>query len=230
MRHKRKEQLSISRSRKIELAVSIYDMYIEGKNDKEIIDDLDITPQEFSIAKKFLLESKGTEEQNLSSKERFASYLIAQQQNICDLNDLITNLNSKTQYNALVGAIRLRADIQDKIIQTGQTLGIIDKEPEKKILIGGKSVSEIADKELKKGVVKAVAGLNKLMQRYGEGTKLLEISPGNLYYGESGHEIPGEDSTAALGAPPMKEEPIDNKNKAKTSKRSAGRRRVRKDR
>lgn len=224
---KNKNKIVLSHKKKIELAAEIYSMMMEGDSDGEIIESLDISPQEYSIAKKFLLENKGNEEHGMSSKERFAKYVIDQQRNVVALDELIINLNSKTQYNALVGAIRLRSDIADRVITTGQTLGVISKEPEKKMVMNGVVVADVSDKDLKKELVKSIVSFGKMMKRYGGGKDILEIKTGELHRGE-GIKILAEDfaSTAAMGAPPMKPKAKDKKNRAKTGKRAAGRRRV----
>lgn len=228
MKKKKKKEIVLSRKTKLELASQIYDLMVQGGSDSDIIDTLSIDPQTYLIAKKFLLEMKALEEESMSSKERYAQYVINQQRNILDLDELTTNLNSKTQYNALVGAIRLRADIFDRLITTGQTLGVINKEPEKRVVLGGVAIADLKDKELRRGVVKAFAGLERLIKKYGDGKKLSDIKPGKIHYGEAVGALPEDlGSTASLGAPPMKEPSKDKRNKAKTGKRSAGRRRTR---
>jgi hypothetical protein len=225
---KKKNKIVLSYKKKVELSAEIYGMMMEGDSDGEIIESLDITPQEYSIAKKFLLESKGSEEELLSSKERFAKYVIVQDRNTRALDELIVNLDHKNQYNALVGAIRLRSDIADRVISTGQTLGIISKEPEKKMVMNGVVVAEVSDKDLRKELAKSIVSFGKMMKRYGGGKDILEIKTGDLHYGEGVKVLPEDfTSTAAMGAPPMKPKSNDKKNRAKTGKRAAGRRRVR---
>lgn len=226
MKSKKNKPL-LSYKKKLELSAEIYGLMMEGDSDGEIIESLDITPQEYAIAKKFLLESKGSEEELLSSKERFAKYVIVQDRNTRALDDLIVNLDAKNQYNALVGAIRLRSDIADRVISTGQTLGVISKEPEKKMVFNGIAISEVNEKELKTGLVKAITSFGKMMRRYGGGKDISEIETGELHHGEGIKVLPEDFSTtAAMGAPPMKEKAKDKKNRAKTGKRAAGRRRV----
>ena len=129
----------------------------------------------------------------------------------------------------MVGAIRLRADITDKLITTGQTLGIIEKEPDTKVIIAGVNVSDMKDKELKRGVIKAVNGMRKLLERYGAGEQKLsefQIPTDKLHYGEPA--LLPQDTEAALESPVLdKTKKPKGKAKAKSNKRSAGRRRVR---
>lgn len=224
---KRKKEDALSRSEKIELAAAIRELMVEGSSDGDIIEELGITAQDFAAGKKFLLTSIGDEQELMSPKERFAGYLINSERNITDLDDLITNLNHKTQYNVVLGGIRLRQEIMNQIVSTGQTLGIIAKEPERKILLGGIAVSELPDKDLRKGVVTAIAGLSGLFEKYGEAQNLRQLTPGTLHYGEAVEVKTGTaNDTAALGAPPMKAPSSDKRNRARGNKRSAGRRRV----
>jgi len=224
-RHKRiEEDAKLTRRQKIELGAAIYASLVEGCTDSEIIDELGITAQHYAIAKNFLLTSKGEEEEGLSPKQRFARYVIEQERNISDLNDLVNNLNSKTQYSVIVGSIRLRAEIADKVISTGQTLGVIAKEPERRVLVGGISISEMKDGDLRKGVLDAIGGLSKMIDKYGTGANVRALSPGPLHHGEA---IKVDAETAALGKPTMTEPSLDKKNRAKSGRRSAGRRRVR---
>lgn len=224
---KKKRDDMLSRSEKIELAAAIHELMVEGNSDGDIIEELGVTAQDFAAGKKFLLQSIGDEHELMTPKERFAGYLIKSEANLSSLDDLVTNLNHKTQYNVVLGAIRLRQEIQNQIINTGQTLGLIAKEPERKILLGGLAVTDLADKDLRKGVVNAIAGLSGLFDKYGDGQNLRQLTPGKLHYGEA-IEVKSktEIDTAALGAPPMKEKQKDKRNRARANKRSAGRRRV----
>jgi hypothetical protein len=213
----------LTRRQKAELAASIYSGLVEGQTEAEIIDELGVTAQHYAMAKKFLLVSKGDEEEGLSPKERFARYVIDQERNVTDLNDLVNNLNSKTQYSVIVGAIRMRAEIADRVISTGQTLGIISKEPERKVLLGGISISDMKDTDLRKGVIDAIGGLGKMIEKYGSGSNVRALSPGPLHHGEAIEKV----VTATLGKPPLLAASSDKKNRAKSGKRAAGRRRVR---
>lgn len=222
-----KDKDKMKKSEKIRLAAEIYEMMLDGDPDRDIIETLNISAEEFTIAKRFLLTHKGQLEASLSREERFARYQITQEQNVVDLNSLITNLNSKSQYNALVGAIRLRADIANKSIEMGQTLGVIEKQADRReISIGGIIIGDLPDKELKDGVVAAFKGLGGLMDRYGQGTNLKDIKvPAELHSGDKVAATVIE-TTAVTGAPEMKDPAKGKRNKAKTGKRHAGRRRV----
>lgn len=228
MKKKKKRRLydeddKLSRTQLIELATKIYASMVEGCTEEEIIEELGISAEHYGLAKRVLLQSKGDAEERLSPKERFAQYIIDQQRNVVDLTDLVNSLDNQKQYSAVVGAIRLRHEIENRVIETGQTLGIISKEPERKVIVGGISVADMRDADLRKGVLVAIGGLSKLIDKYGTGSNVRELAPGPLHHGEAVVSEPA----AALEKPPMAEASGDKKNRAKSGKRSAGRRRVR---
>lgn len=223
----KKKKDALRYRKKVQLATEIYALMSEGMSDADIIENLGVSDQEYVICKKFMLESKGEEESNISRKERFAQYTILQNRNIKDLTDMILNLNQQKQFNAIVGAIRLRSDIADKIISIGQTLGIISKEPEKKLVLGGIAISEIDDKELKIGIVKAVADLGNMIKSYGAGKNLLDVPTGNIHHGEALALPENTTSSQISQGVVMVNKATDKNNKAKTGKRHAGRKRKR---
>lgn len=218
------DELPLTRKQKLSLAVTIYQQLVDGSTEEEIIDDLGITPQHYAAAKQFLLTQKGEEEQRLTSAQRFARYLIEQERNIADLNDLVGNLDHKKQYSAIVGAIRIRSEIVENVIKTGQTLGVIAKEPERRVLVGGISITDMSERDLRKGVLTAIGGLSQMIERYGTGANVRELSPGPLHHGEG---VVESGAAPTLGSPSMVEASSDKKNRAKSGKRAAGRRRVR---
>lgn len=213
----------LTRKQKLALAGDIYEQMIDGSTEEEIMKDLGITADDFAVAKNVLLETKGEQEERLSPRARFARYLIEQERNIVDLNDLVNNLNSKSQYSAIIGAIRMRAEIADKVISTGQTLGIITKEPDKKLLLNGLALADMKEKDLRQGVLEAIGGLSKMITMYQGDTNIRALTPGPLHQGE----VIDMNPEPALDKPVMKELSRDKKNRAKSGKRAAGRRRVR---
>lgn len=220
---------------------------VEGYDDDDIMDQLSLSDEQYAVVKKFVFSSLGDEEETKGPKERFAQYMIETQRDISDINALIGNLNDKRQYSTVLAAIRLRGELRDKIIDTGQTLGVIAKEPERRVIVGGIAVASLEDKELRRGVVTAIAGLSGLLQRYGGdgGVNLRQVTPGPLHYGEAAVEAEAIDTEgtsadepkelvlqpptvgSALGKPEMAG-PTDNRNnRANAVKRIAGRKRER---
>lgn len=250
-REREPEAAILSRGRKMEVAATARELMIEGYDDDDIADQLSLTPEQYEVVKKYLLTTLGDAEETKAPKERFAQYVIDTQRDISDINAVISNLNDKRQYSSVLAAIRLRGELRDKIITTGQTLGVIAKEPDRKVIIGGIAVTDLDDRTLRRGVVKAIVGLQGLLERYGGdgGANLRNVSPGPLHYGDAVVEDAPIDTTGetvaktepepdqlilqvpaatpALGKPGMSG-PVDNRNnRANSVKRIAGRKRAR---
>lgn len=198
----------------LEMAATIYGEMIAGSTDDEIMDVLGIDAETFSLAKKFMLESRAEVLRSQPREHVYIEYVTRQEHNIQDLNKFISGLDSKKQYNALVGAIRLRADIIDRIVTKGQEFGLIRKEPERREVVAGVLVAELSTPDLRKAIAGQVSKLNELVERYGD-TDIMSLPPPMTHHGK-GIETTGE----ALKRP-------EGKVKAKTSRRSGGRRRVR---
>jgi hypothetical protein len=220
----RDDDLPLTRRQKIEFAATIYGHLVDGSTEEEIIDELGVTAQHYQAAKQFLLTSKGEEEERMTPQQRYARYMIEQERNIADLNDLVGNLDYKKQYSAIVGAIRIRSEIAENVIKTGQTLGVVSKEPERRVVVGGISITDMSETDLRKGVLTAIGGLSQMIERYGTGANVRQLSPGPLHHGE---RLVETGAAPTLGNPSMVEASHDKKNRAKSGKRAAGRRRVR---
>jgi hypothetical protein len=72
------------------------------------------------------------------------------------------------QPSAIVGALRAKSDILDKIVKVGQEFGILEKIPEKKQVIGGFAIAQLSTEDLRRSIVEAVTGLKQLTARYGD--------------------------------------------------------------
>lgn len=182
----------------VEYSASIYEEMLAGHSDEEIMDLCGLDPEQFQEAKRFMLEARGLEERRRTPEDRFAEYMIAQKRNIRDLDDLTRNLDQKAQYNALVGAIRLRHDIQNRVIETGQTLGVIPKQAERKEIVGGIVLADMSDKDLRKEIVKSLAATDKMISRFGEGD-FASTSIGELHYGPA---LPARKVVETTAEPP----------------------------
>lgn len=218
----------------METSATIYQMMVEGKTEDEIMDELGMDVATFRDARRFMLELK-TEDIRLKPREHvYVEYCIAQEKNLYDLNDLLEKSRSETkQYNAAVGAIRLRSDILNKMIEVGQEFGLIKKEPVRKEILAGLVVGELSNDDLKQAVRDQIVKLNKLVSDFGDGD-IMSMKTGPLHYGPTvtveGEEVETKPAKSAretsLALPPGRGL---GSARAKTSKRSAGRRRVRDD-
>lgn len=176
----------MSRSKKDleRLATTVYDEMLAGATDDEIMDVTGLTPAEYQPVKRFMLEQRGALERARTPEERFAEYKIAMARNKRDLDDLVRNLDGKAQYNAVLGAIRLRSEIQRGEIEMGQTLGVIPKQAERKEIIAGVLVADMSDKELRAQIMEQTKLTAALSSRFGDGD-LMSLEAGPTHYGKA---------------------------------------------
>ena len=204
--------MELTKSELLEIAATIYQEMIDGRSEADIMDLLGLDAETFNKARRFMLESRADRIRGKSREHVYVEYVIEQTANIRKIDKLLSGLDDQKQYNAAVGALRLRSDILDKIIARGQEFGILHKKPDRKEIVAGVLVAEMSDKDLKRAITKQISGLNELVSKYGDGD-IMALPEGPLHYGEPAVETEGV-------AEPKKTA------RAKSSRRHAGRKRV----
>lgn len=189
---------------------------IEGKGDEQARIELGLSVTDFYSLKKRLFEEEVAKLQKTTPEEWFVDYIIKQGSNIQALTDMLDDWKESKQQSAMVGAVRARSDIYDKIIERGQSFGIIAKQPEEKRIIAGIAVANLTNAQLQKTILREIAQLNRLMGEFGE-DDLLALEAGEIY------SSPAEVIDMVADKPPK----ASKKNRAKTSRVHKGRRRVR---
>jgi hypothetical protein len=167
-----------------EAIATIYGRLSEGKDDREVIEEMGISAEDYAALKAAMFEAKADQLRGTPIEHIYVTYMINQIHNVKDLTGMITDFKTTKQYNAMVGAVRVRSEIYDKLVKTGQDMGLIRREPNRTEIIAGVVVADLTNQQLKKAIVGELADLNKLMKRYGDG-KIVEMEPGDLHYGEA---------------------------------------------
>jgi len=168
-----------------EAIATIYNKIAAGRSDKEIMAIMGLAGEDYVKLKQAMLDAKADEIRAKPREHVYVEYMLNQAVNITDLTTMIDDFHTSKQYNAMVGAIRARAEIYDKLIAKGQEFGLIKKEPERKEIMAGILVAEMTNQQLRKAIVGQLAGLDRLMKTHGDKT-LLEIpAPVSLHHGPS---------------------------------------------
>jgi hypothetical protein len=208
-----------------EAVATIYGLLCSGKDDTEILDEMGIGVEEFEKLKAAMFDVKADEVRAKPTEHTYVQYMIDQMRNLSDLDDMIESFKTTKQYNAMVGAVRARSEILDKLIAKGQEFGLIHKMPDKKEIVAGILVADLTNKELKKMITRELTNLNGMMRRYGD-RNIMDIEPGAIHRGEA---LPA----AVLGdssdtdSTTKKKKATSKTVKANTAKRTAGRKVVR---
>lgn len=146
----------------------------EGKTDTLIQEEMALDTGDYNALKSELYEQEKTDINNKSVEDVFIDFTHRMEGCIRDLNGIISN--AKANHNAVVGAVRAKADIINRIIDRGQEFGLIEKIPEKKQIVGGILVAQLPNKELRELIMKQTGEMGKLMEKYGD-TDMMDEPP-----------------------------------------------------
>jgi hypothetical protein len=119
--------------------------------------------QWFMSIEKYVVDEDRRLWSETDSRSVFASYREQQLQITSELEDLSEIFRGSKQFSALVSALRTRADVLDRIIKTGQDLGIIHKTAKQVEVSGTVDVTQLDVKELRVHITKQVDEINRLL-------------------------------------------------------------------
>lgn len=176
----------MKKSSSLKIIASIYGRLLDGETDGDIMDSMSLDVQEYHRYKEGLYRLKAEELRQRPSEHTYVDYVIQQTENIQKLSDIVDDMMRTKDYTSvLIGAIKAKSEIHDKLITKGQEFGLIKKVASKKEIVAGVTVSELTNEDLKKAIAGALNDLNRMTQQYGD-VDLKQLSEQNdLYYGES---------------------------------------------
>jgi hypothetical protein len=166
-----------------EAVLRIYGMLSAGEDESDILDEMGLTATEYEHLKAAMFSEKAEEVRSKPVEHVYVEYMIDQLKNIAALDDVISNYRETKQATAIVGAIRARSEIMDKLIARGQEFGLIKKVPNRNELVAGVVIANLTNKELKKEITGALGGLNEMMLKYGD-SNIIDVTPGNIHRGK----------------------------------------------
>lgn len=173
----------------------LYELRVDGFSDAEIAKTLRISHSELTRLDETLYAELAFEVASEKPDRTFAKYKLEQRRNIKALNELVHELDGNTQYNAVLGAIRLRAELLDRIIDTGQKLGVMAKAATRHEHSGAVAhlVSQMSPPQLRDSIKQLSQNVQQMVDRHGD-KKFLELEEGEMYYGEAANviDVPGE--------------------------------------
>jgi len=172
-----------SERERLEMAMTVYEEKEKGEDDSDIMDLLGIDAEEYAAVLSLMFGSKADEERRRTPEEHYVRYCLEQKKVVKSIDDLVENLNEKTQYNAIVGALRLKSDIIDKMKTTSQEFGIVKKTADRKdVRVGVFSFEGMSTKEVRKHVANELGQLQGFVEKFGDGDIRL-LPEASLYYG-----------------------------------------------
>lgn len=154
-----------------------------GKTEVEIMDELEVPAHDLRWLRGQLVSDELAEVVNSSPAEVWVGYRIRMEGVIADLDHIIRKSRSSTSggvLNAAVGATKAKAQVIDNIIDRGQELGVIHREPEKVVTVNGVAISDLREGELEELVREKKKSLEDLLEKYAI-SDYLEEDDGDLY-------------------------------------------------
>jgi hypothetical protein len=163
-------------------------MLCDGDDEADILDEMGISAEQYESLKDKLFESKTQEFRTKPIEYTYIQYIIDQTRNLSDLDNFIKlNKSEKGKSSqSIVGAIRAKSEILDKIIARGQEFGIIKKVANRSEVVAGVLIAELSNTQLKKEITTSLDSLNLLLKKYGD-KDIIDVSPGSI---RSGKELP----------------------------------------
>lgn len=173
-------------------AVSTFlELVVSGKSIEAISDEMGYDISELAVIQRRLLEMKTFDLQQKPIEHVYVEYMIEQLKNVHALNGMIEEFdNNSRNLAAIVAAVRLRSDIHDRILEKGQTCGVLKKAPEQKESKHSLIIADLTADDLREAIVKQYKKAARMITGNAETMAEIRI-PKTLHYGPS-VEIPEE--------------------------------------
>lgn len=208
--------LKISAKEYDQAAEYLWYLLLEGYDDEQARAEIDIDLDDYKKLKLHALDKRSAEIKATPIEHVYAQYLIDQNRNLRDLDDMIGQFKTSKQYNAMVGAVRLRADLTDRILSVGQECGVIHKAPTKKQIVHGFVIGELSNSQLQDVIHKELSDMNAMMAKFGD-KPFIDVEAGPIYHGPA---IPLPRSADDVDEPaPSKKTPKDAKKGSKEERK-----------
>jgi len=156
---------------------------VEGLNDDEIAERVGIAWEEVAELKRKLLDAEAEAARAEPTEHTYARYVLDQRQCIKELDTIIDDYEKEKNVSAIVGAVRAKSDILDRVLKSGQELGLVRKRAAAGGLAAGEAVKKLNSSQFRQYIVNEMKVFQTLVVRHGDGS-LLDLDPGPLHVPE----------------------------------------------
>lgn len=160
----------------------LWKLLMAGESDYDAQFALGIDAPTYLKVKVHMLDMKAQALRSLPTEHVYVQYVLDQGQNIRELTAMMGQFKKTKQYNAMVGALRLRADLHDRILSKGQECGIIHREAQRKEVIAGIVITDLTNLQLRGQLQTELNDINDMMNGHGE-VKFLDVEAGPTHHG-----------------------------------------------
>lgn len=163
-------------------ASHLWELLLAGETDEKARDKMGLDLATYHKVKVHMLDERAQQLRNLPPEHVYVQYVLDQAQNIRRLTIQLDKFEATKQYNAMVGALRLRADLYDRIMAKGQECGVIHKQPERQEIIAGVVVADLNNRELRGQLRSELEAITGMMEGYGD-VSFMDVEPGPTHHG-----------------------------------------------
>lgn len=153
-----------------------------GDSDHEICEKMGLSWGDYEELKGKMMAFESAKVVTQSSEQVYVEYLMNQEKNIHALSTMIDSFQDSRQHAAMVGAVKARADIYDKMIKTGQEFGFIEKMPERTEIVAGVMVRDLSEQDLRAHITSALSSLDTMQKKYGDSSNIIDLDPGQTHF------------------------------------------------
>jgi len=151
------------------LKAELRGLLADGCTEDECRDDLGITIGLLRRLKRELLADELEQVVNDSPQEVWAKYRLRMDGCIGDLDDIIrkgSDPKVRGGLSAAVSAVKAKYTIIDNVLKRGQELGVVHKEPAKKVIVAGITVTSAGLEDLRELVESRKEALKGMITKY----------------------------------------------------------------
>jgi hypothetical protein len=137
----------------------------QGLSEDEIIAEMGLrNVKDYNDIRKRMYEQETARHTDRSNAQLFIDYIINQRMCLEDLDVAIKKYKDTNQANAIVGAIRAKSDIIDKITRRGEELGVLRKENDGIKIVAGIDVSALSNFDIKLKIKAELQAIHNITQ------------------------------------------------------------------
>lgn len=160
-----------------------------GKSFEDCRRTMGLTSEEFDRVRKVCCEEQAKRMRQKSKEEIYAEYVVEQRKCLTALEKIIERVpkdGKKLSDNALLSAIKAKSEIEDKIIEKGQELGILEKNGKTRssapspVQVEDSQVGKMRDDDLRDAVASEAVVLERVTNQF-QGKKFAELDPPKIY-------------------------------------------------
>lgn len=194
--------------------LKLRDCLAKGMYDDEIQEEICYAPDVIKELREELSARESSAIRQRPTEEIYALYIYEQRRCIADLNEVVDDFKTyfgekldekgdrqkNRNINGYVGAVKTRSEILDKILKTGQDLGIIERDSASKGLFAGQAIINMTNIELKQYVIGEMQALHRMMADFGDqDITAIEVGPIHKQIGPPKDPVKAHARTAVHG-------------------------------